>query len=201
MHPERRLAVVALGSNLGDSGSLLRLAMDRLETLSAAPLVRSSLWRSTPVDCPPGSADFVNAVVLLVPREGQTSDSLLESLQAIEREFGRRPKQVVNEPRPLDLDLVAFEGEVRHSARLVLPHPRAHLRRFVLAPLCEVAPDLLLPGQKVAIAELLAELAPGEVVERLDKTGVGVLQRTVGRGEVPCPAKRPAGDSEVKARG
>jgi 2-amino-4-hydroxy-6-hydroxymethyldihydropteridine diphosphokinase len=163
-----RQAVIALGSNLGDSASVLRAAIRQLQALSARPIRCSALWRSTPVNCPPGSPSFINAVVVLEPVAGETAESLLAKLQAIEREFGRRPKQVLNEPRPLDLDLVAFGEEVRAAPELTLPHPRAHLRRFVLAPLNEIAPDLVLPGQRRTVHELLDALGSDEVVERLD---------------------------------
>jgi 2-amino-4-hydroxy-6-hydroxymethyldihydropteridine diphosphokinase len=162
-----KLAFVALGANLGDSAGTVRRAMGRLEELSAGPLLRSSLWQSTPVECPPGSPVFVNAVVGLTPRAGETPDSLLTKLQALEREFGRRAKKVLNEARPLDLDLIAFRGEVRHSDLLVLPHPRAHKRRFVLQPLAEISPDLILPGQRKTVAELLEMLPAAESVEKL----------------------------------
>jgi 2-amino-4-hydroxy-6-hydroxymethyldihydropteridine diphosphokinase len=161
------LAIVALGSNLGESRQIVRQAMDRLQEFSARPLLKSSLWQTAPVDCPPGSPAFVNAVVGLTPRAGETPESLLTKLQALEKEFGRRPKKVLNEARPLDLDLIAFAGEVRQSEHLVLPHPRAHLRRFVLQPLAEIAPALILPGQQRTAAELLATLPAGERVEKL----------------------------------
>ena len=147
--------VIALGSNLGDSRATVLAAMEALDRLSALPLRRSSLWESAPVDCPPGSPRFVNAAVALEPAAGETSESLLKKLQALERKFGRRPKKVLNEPRRLDLDLIAFGREVRSTRALTLPHPRAHLRRFVLAPLNEVAPDFILPGQTRPIRALL----------------------------------------------
>jgi 2-amino-4-hydroxy-6-hydroxymethyldihydropteridine diphosphokinase len=152
------LTIVALGSNLGDSRQQVLQGMDRLQTLSTVPVLRSSLWQTTPVDCPPGSAVFVNAVLGLAPFAGETPESLLAKLQAIEREFGRRPKQVLNEPRPLDLDLIAFGRETRVTPNLALPHPRTHLRRFVLEPLNEIAPDLILPGQSHTVRELLSEI-------------------------------------------
>ena len=161
------LAIIALGSNLGDSAKVLREAMTRLESLSLEPILKSSLWQTTPVDCPPGSPKFVNAVVALVPRDGETPESLLEKLQALEKDFGRTPKKILNEPRPLDLDLSAFGGEVRHGPDLILPHPRAHLRRFVLQPLSEIAPDLILPGQTKSVSKLLRELQSVEWVERI----------------------------------
>ena len=73
-------------------------------------------------------------------------------------EFGRQAKKVPNEPRPLDLDLIAFGAETRDTPELILPHPRAHLRRFVLQPLSEIAPELVLQGQGKTVADLLAEL-------------------------------------------
>ncbi len=161
------LTFVALGGNLGDARSAIPDATGRLETFSCTPLLRSSLWRSTPVDCPPGSPDFINAVVALTPLPSLTPESLLAELQAIEREFGRRPKVVLNEARPLDLDLIAWGREVRDTPVLTLPHPRAHLRRFVLQPLSELAPELVLPGQTQTVAELLAGLRTDEVLERV----------------------------------
>jgi 2-amino-4-hydroxy-6-hydroxymethyldihydropteridine diphosphokinase len=158
---------VALGSNLGDTRQNILRAMTRLQGLSGKPILKSSLWQTSPVDCPPGSPKFLNAVAGLIPREDETPESLLKKLQELEREFGRTPKKVFNEARPLDLDLIAFGNEIRNSPELILPHPRAHLRRFVLQPLSEIAPDLFLPGQGKTVAELLADLPPGETVTRI----------------------------------
>jgi 2-amino-4-hydroxy-6-hydroxymethyldihydropteridine diphosphokinase len=153
---------VALGSNLGDARCNVLRAMDRLRELTDFPFHASSLWQTSPVDCPPGSPTFVNAVVGLLPRAGETPETLLTRLQTLEREFGRQPKNVVNEPRPLDLDLIAFGEQTRSTPNLTLPHPRAHERRFVLQPLSEIAPDLILPGQRKTVAQLLAQLPPDE---------------------------------------
>jgi 2-amino-4-hydroxy-6-hydroxymethyldihydropteridine diphosphokinase len=152
---------IALGSNLGDSPSIIRSAADRLSRLGQVRL--SPLYASSPVDCPPGSPDFVNAVVELFVPESQTPEKLLDLLQDLEREFGRRPKSVHNEPRPLDLDILMFGSERWDTPRLMVPHPRAHLRRFVLQPLTDLGPDLILPGQGQTVTQLLAELpnAPG----------------------------------------
>ena len=162
-------AFVALGSNLGDSAQVLRDAMARLQAFSDLPLSRSSCWQTAPVDCPPGAPPFLNAVVGLVPRASETPESLLEKLRALEREFGRQPKIILNEPRPLDLDLIAFGDAIRDTQTLALPHPRAHLRRFVLAPLNEIAPDLILPGQTQSVASLLAQLPAADAVRQKDK--------------------------------
>ena len=159
--------VVALGANLGDPAATIQAAFARLDELAAEPVRRSSLWQSTPVDCPPGSPLFVNAVVLLVPRNGETPESLLAKLQAIEREFGRQPKQVLNEARPLDLDLIAWGDVMCVKPTLVLPHPRAHRRRFVIEPLAALAPALILPGQTLPVAALLASLPPDPAFRRL----------------------------------
>ena len=159
--------LIALGSNLGDSAALIHEVFARLEKLSATPLRKSSLWQTTPVDCPPGSPPFINAAVALTPLPGETPETLLAKLQALEKEFGRRPKVVLNEPRPLDLDLIAFTGEERSAPELILPHPRAHLRRFVLQPLSEVAPGFVLPGQSRSVCELLQSLDGSELLTRL----------------------------------
>ena len=162
--------IVALGSNLGDSPRILLRAMARLEELSLEPLRKSSLWRTAPVNCPPGSPMFVNAVVALKPRAGETPESFLSKLQQIEREFGRKPKRVLNEPRPLDLDLIAFGDEARSNAQLVLPHPRAHERGFVLRPLSEIAPEFIFPGQSKTVSRLLTDLPSDESMRRLERS-------------------------------
>jgi 2-amino-4-hydroxy-6-hydroxymethyldihydropteridine diphosphokinase len=136
--------------------------MDQLQTLSTEPVLRSSLWHTTPVDCPPDSPLFVNAAVGLRPFAGETPESLLVKLRAIEHEFGRQPKRVHNEARPIDLDLITFGNETRATKELLLPHPRAHLRRFVLEPLNEIAPDLVLQGQTSPVRDLLSGL-PADV--------------------------------------
>jgi 2-amino-4-hydroxy-6-hydroxymethyldihydropteridine diphosphokinase len=152
------LALIALGSNLGDSAALIHQAFAALQKLSDTPIRKSSLHQTAPVDCPPGSPPFINAAVALTPQTGETPESLLGKLQALEREFGRTPKVLLNEARPLDLDLIAFGGETRATPRLTLPHPRAHQRRFVLGPLAEVAPDFVLPGFDRPVRALLGEL-------------------------------------------
>ena len=163
----RCLSYIALGSNLGDSRRIILEAMARLQKLSDRPLLKSSLWQTSPVNCPPNSPLFVNAVVGFTPQKNETPESLLQKLHALEKEFGRTPKMVLNEPRALDLDLIAFGTETRNSPELVLPHPRAHLRRFVLQPLSEIAPDLILPGQAKTISQLLVGLPDEEMVTRL----------------------------------
>jgi 2-amino-4-hydroxy-6-hydroxymethyldihydropteridine diphosphokinase len=159
-------AFVALGSNLGDSRQILEAAFARLQELSAAPIRRSSFWRSAPVNCPPGAPDFLNAAAIITTHPGETPESLLGKLKKLEAGFGRQPKCVMNEPRPLDLDLIVFGQEQRATPGLTLPHPRAHQRRFVLAPLAEIAPDAVWPGPGATIAELLAVCPPDASLKR-----------------------------------
>lgn len=146
------LAYVALGSNLGDSR---RHVLDAIEAMAQLPgtsvLARSRLYRTPPwgvLDQPP----FVNAAVSL-----QTSlapHALLDGLLAIERAVGRIRDGRWG-PRILDLDLLHMEGERLDDERLTLPHPRIAERAFVLLPLRDIAPSLLLPGQG-RVDELLA---------------------------------------------
>jgi 2-amino-4-hydroxy-6-hydroxymethyldihydropteridine diphosphokinase len=158
-----RLAYVALGANLGDPELTFASVVPRLQAYSTTPLVASRWMRSRPVNCPPGSPDFLNGVVAIQPFPGETAETLLEKLQALEVEFGRTPKKVTNEARPLDLDLIAFGNELRDTPKLTLPHPRARERDFVLRPLAEIAPDFVLPGQSKNVVQMLAELDSGDV--------------------------------------
>jgi 2-amino-4-hydroxy-6-hydroxymethyldihydropteridine diphosphokinase len=168
------LAFVALGSNLGDSRQIILEAMARLQSISDKPILKSSLWQTSPVNCPPGSPVFMNAIIGLVPRADETPESLLAKLQSLEKEFGRQTRTTLNKPRPLDLDLIMFGNEIRpaapkrsksgNSAELTLPHPRAHLRRFVLQPLSEIAPDLVMLGQTKSVLDLLCDLPEAETV-------------------------------------
>lgn len=128
--------------------------MADLERLAAGPLLRSSLLRTAPIDCPPGSPDFVNAVIAFEPIAGETPESLLEKLNAVEQQFGRHRSGIVNEARSLDLDLIAFGSERRSTPHLTLPHPRATQRRFVLKPLAEILPEFQAPGWPATAGEL-----------------------------------------------
>tara|TARA_Y100000588_G_scaffold81543_1_gene85766 strand:+ start:18688 stop:19182 length:495 start_codon:yes stop_codon:yes gene_type:complete len=162
-----KVAYIALGSNLGDPIAHIQFAFKELETLSQTPVRQSSIWRSTPVDCPPGSPDFINAAAAIKPLTEETPETLLGKLQALEINAGRQPKVVMNEPRPLDLDIIAFGAEQRSSAELTIPHPRFHERSFVLKPLAEIAPGVVFPGHIQSIAEMLDALAPNDTLIRL----------------------------------
>lgn len=161
------LVFIALGSNLGDSRRIISDALVRLQKFSDEPVLKSSLWKTSPVNCPPGSPEFVNAVAGFKARAGETSESVLQKLRELEKLFGRKPKKTSNEPRPLDLDLIVFGNEIRNSSELILPHLRAHLRKFVLQPLSEIAPELILPNQTKTVLQLLSELRTDEVIVRI----------------------------------
>jgi 2-amino-4-hydroxy-6-hydroxymethyldihydropteridine diphosphokinase len=162
-----RLVLVALGSNRGDSVSIVRRAIDDLAAFARGSVRASGLWRTSPVDCPPGSNDFVNAVVAFEARDGLTPERLLDGLKSLERAYGRDVVPIRNAARELDLDLLLFGAERRASAHVTLPHPRGHLRRFVLAPAVEVAADVVWPGIDRTIAELYARLDDDDVATRL----------------------------------
>lgn len=154
-------AWVGLGANLGDAQGTLAAAIDALARLPQTQLAaRSSLWRSAPVDA--GGPDYVNAVAALDTTLSPLA--LLDALQAIEAAHGRtRPYH--HAPRTLDLDLLLHGGIEMQSPRLTLPHPRLHLRAFVLEPLAELAPDLEIPGRGPLAPWRAA--AAGQAVSRL----------------------------------
>ncbi|WP_088281579.1 2-amino-4-hydroxy-6-hydroxymethyldihydropteridine diphosphokinase [Ideonella sp. A 288] len=132
-------AWVGIGANLGDAPATVREAIERLHALG--PVVASPLYRSAPIDA--SGPDFINAVAAL--DTAFEPEALLAALQAIEADFGReRPYR--HAPRTLDLDLLLHGDTVWATPTLTLPHPRLHLRAFVLRPLLDLAPGLHAPG-------------------------------------------------------
>ena len=156
------LVTISLGANLpsayGSPTATLRLAVKSLQDLACGDVAISSLYCSAALDCPPGSPDFLNAAVMFRLEPGVTAPELLTRLQLIEAEFGRQKSATRNAPRSLDLDIIAIGGICLATPRLVLPHPRAHQRAFVLAPVAELRPDLVLPGQSQSVQALLGQL-------------------------------------------
>ena len=156
---------VALGSNVGDRFGNLRAARKAILGLSDVkpPILSSVIYETEPVDCEPGAEKFLNAVVEF-DYEGDAA-SLLEQLIRIEGALGRGRDHPKNVSRTIDIDLLYCGDRVVEDERLRLPHPRMHLRKFVLQPLADIRPDLMLPGQTKTIRELVAELRePGVVV-------------------------------------
>ena len=130
------------------------------------PVLSSRLYATSPVDCPPGSEPFLNAVIE-VGLVGEPED-LLRDLRHCEQALGRPSRALRHAPRGIDLDLLYAGDRQIETANLQLPHPRLAGRRFVLAPLSEINAGLVLPGQKRTVAELLSHLPPGETAEALD---------------------------------
>ena len=149
---------VALGANLGDPVAVVTAAIEALRQLPASKMAKaSSLYRTAPVGLL-RQPDFINAVVALELSDAVPSAStLLDRLFSIEARFGRE-RSIRNAPRTLDLDLLLFGDVVSTDLQCTLPHPRMHERAFVLAPLVEIEPALVVPGHGAA-AELLVRCA------------------------------------------
>jgi 2-amino-4-hydroxy-6-hydroxymethyldihydropteridine diphosphokinase len=162
------VAFVGLGSNLGDREGHLRRAV--LELRDAIALERvSSIWLTQPVGVREQPA-FYNAV--LSGRTALAPRALLDALLLVEAAMGRRrDASVPMGPRTIDLDLLVYDGLEVDEPGLTLPHPRMLGRRFVLAPLAEIAPDLMVDRSGRSVAERLAGLDTDEAVERLDLEG------------------------------
>ena len=155
------IAFVGVGANLGDARANV---LDALARLDAQPgcrlLASSSLWRTAPIDS--SGDDYINAVAQV--ETSLDAHALLGALQAIETAHGReRPYR--NAPRTLDLDLLLYGDETIRTPDLAVPHPRMHERAFVLAPLLEIAPEVLIPGLGAAAGFLPA--AAGQAISRL----------------------------------
>ncbi len=158
---------VALGSNLGDRQENFRAARKAIVDLAGvtAPILSSAIYETEPVDCEPGAKSFLNAVFEF-DYAGQPAD-LLKKLKQIENDLGRPSDHPRNTSRKIDIDLLYFGDEKINNDQLKLPHPRMRLRRFVLAPLADIRPELVLPGQTKPIRELLALLDESAKVVRL----------------------------------
>ena len=156
-------AYIALGANLGDPASIVHSALAALADLPATRLVAaSSLYRTAPVGLL-NQPDFINAVACVDTT--LAAPELLTALFSTEADFGRI-RQQKNGPRRLDLDLLLYDDLLLETPDLVLPHPRMHLRAFVLAPLAEIAPDLLIPGRG-SVAAWLPAVAHQAIVRLL----------------------------------
>ncbi len=164
------MVLLGLGSNRGESTRTMVEAIQALARFAAPGSLRSSrLWRTTPVDCPPDSGDFINSAAVFDAVDGLLPEQLLVELKALEREFGRGVKHVRNAPRELDLDLLLFDDQVRDMENFVLPHPRAKNRLFVLQPAVELVPDVVWPNTGKTLQQLLDELETDERVVPLPK--------------------------------
>jgi len=149
-------AFIAIGSNLGDRKANYFEAIDRIQKLPATRIVKqSSLYESEPF----GDAKtwFVNAVIEVETES--SADDLLKRLKSIETAMGR--KRVRGKrwgSRIIDLDILFFNSEIINKRKLKVPHPELHKRRFVLAPLSELAPQMIHPKLTLSVSEMLAGL-------------------------------------------
>ena len=155
-------AFIAFGANLGDATHAYSEAMRAIDGLPHTRITaRSSLYRSAPVGVH-GHPDYINAVIEAHTR--LAPHQVLDALLAIEKRHGRTRGAEVS-PRTMDLDLLLFGNDCIDSDRLKIPHPRMHLRAFVLLPLAEIDTEVQIPG-KGRLAELLANVAD-QVIDRL----------------------------------
>lgn len=158
---------IALGANLGDPVVTVLEAIAALRGLPQTEFIAaSSLYRTAPVGLM-HQPDFINAVVELVAVS--PAPTFLQSLFAIEAGFGRQ-RSVRNAPRTLDLDLLLYGEELSDDSYLTLPHPRLHERAFVLAPLAEIAPELIIPGRG-KVCDLLLGCADQQIEKLSFPTG------------------------------
>lgn len=157
---------IALGSNLdsplGDRLSNIKHARNLLEKLTpdGTELIQAHVYQSEPLDCPEDSPVFLNTVIEL-SYDG-SPDELLRQTQAIERQLGRDVIREKNAPRIIDIDILYFGTDLYHDALLTLPHPEMTHRRFVLQPLADIRPELILPGDDITIADHLLHLDSAE---------------------------------------
>ena len=163
--------IVALGSNLpgehGDSRDLLEAALEQFPAHGLTVVARSGWWRSAAWPDPAAPA-YTNGVVLV--ETGHSPLATLAGLHAIEAQFGRQ-RGVLNAPRTLDLDLIAYGRTVASGPDLTLPHPRAHERLFVMGPLAQIAPDWRHPESGKTARQLAGAASVGGDATPLDTEG------------------------------
>jgi 2-amino-4-hydroxy-6-hydroxymethyldihydropteridine diphosphokinase len=160
-------AIIALGGNVGDVRTTFQRAIANICGMAQAALVARSSDYATPPWGHEQQARFINACISI--ETSLDPHALLYSLQRIETKFGRdRSKETRWGPRTLDLDLIAYDDLSMDQPELMLPHPRAFERAFVLVPLSEIASERLIAGRRVR--DVLADLST-EGIERLPGTG------------------------------
>ena len=148
---------IALGSNLGDRLANLSAARKAIVDLVGDKALRMSpIYETEAVGCEPGAGKFLNAV-LEIDYDADPTE-LLEELIRVEESLGRDRDHARNVSRKIDIDLLYADELNVQNERLQLPHPRMHLRKFVLQPLADIRPDLILPNQTKPVCELLAQV-------------------------------------------
>jgi 2-amino-4-hydroxy-6-hydroxymethyldihydropteridine diphosphokinase len=159
---------IALGSNIENRLANLREGYKRVCALHefGPSILASSIYETDPVACEPGTTTFLNAVVEI--NFTGPPVALLSQLLEIEKSMGRPSKRPRNSPRTIDLDVLYAGNLLLNNPEIIIPHPRLHQRRFVLTPLAEISPDLVLPGQMNSVRNLLAVLDDPPRVARLE---------------------------------
>jgi 2-amino-4-hydroxy-6-hydroxymethyldihydropteridine diphosphokinase len=155
------IGYLGLGSNVGDRRGHLKAAAERLPGHGVTVLAASSVYDTEPVGEVLDQPEFLNAVVRV--STSLDPEALLDACKAVERELGRVASGVRHGPRPIDVDVLLLGDETYRSERLSLPHEQVTSRRFVLVPLLELDPELVVPGVGRA-AEALAALGEGQDV-------------------------------------
>ncbi len=158
-----RAGYLGLGSNVGDSAAHLRAAIELLAGRGVEVEAISSTYVTEPVGEILDQPDFLNAAIRI--RTELEPEALLDVCKEVEAERGRVLEAPRHSPRPLDVDLLLLGDVELQTERLTLPHPEVSSRRFVLAPLLELDPELALPDG-MRLADALAALPPGQRVER-----------------------------------
>lgn len=157
-------AYIGFGSNLGDSLSMLEAVKKEINASKDFVLKRTSpIYRTQPIDVPDQQDDYINAVFEI--ETSREPEDILNQLAAIEDRHGRIRGKIRNSARTLDLDLLLVGKHSVQSEILTLPHPRIHQRAFVLLPLYDLSPDLLVPGQ--GRVEKLLEKVRDQEMQRL----------------------------------
>ena len=141
---------IAIGSNLGDRVSYCREALDEIAAFSRITKV-SSLYETDPVG-KEDQPEFINCAVEI--NTELSAEELLKELNLVEEKLGRVRHEKWG-PRTIDLDIIFYSDKIINEENLEIPHPRAHLRRFVLEPLCEIAPEFIHPKLNLSVSELL----------------------------------------------
>ena len=161
-------SVLSLGSNQGDRPAWLARARDALD---ATPGIRvtacSPVYETEPVGVPEAFAQqhYLNQSVII--ETALDAHSFSDTVHAIETRLGRTRGPLPNQPRTIDIDIITFGDQRSDAPGLTLPHPRARARRFVLQPLADLRPDMILPGESHTVAELLRALPPAPRVWRM----------------------------------
>lgn len=157
---------LSLGSNMGDRLAHLKNAKAIiLDSPGIVSADQSPVYETEPVDVPPEfeTLNFLNAILIvktLIPLS-----QLMRTFQFMEQKIGRVPNTVINAPRPMDIDIIYADGLQVREQHIVIPHPHWQERRFVVQPLCDVRPDLVIPGQTLPVADVLAGLSdPHKVI-------------------------------------